>query len=131
MLSEEDIKCIEDNIKQSKRLFEEVGVYAYFDTVEKLLQGYKELKNERQLLNEKYVDNIPEGQFIGINKLQYKEYLELRQNSIPKSVIEEMIEEIDEEYNKMNTPDNNEWYIDSEKFAYAKEKIEELLKGDK
>ena len=51
MVSEEDIKCIKDNIKQSKRLFEEVGVYAYFDkenmtTVEKLIKGYRGLKEE-------------------------------------------------------------------------------------
>lgn len=112
MVSEEDIKCIEDNIKQSKRLFKEVGVYAYFDkenmtTVEKLIQEYRELKE------------------------YYKEQNEVNAKFIPKSLAEEKIEEIDEEYNKVNTSDNNEWYIDSEKFAYAKEKIGELLKGDK
>lgn len=52
----------------------------------------EELEEERKLLNAEYVDNIPEGQLIGINKLQYKEYLYLKSNSILKAKVEEILE---------------------------------------
>lgn len=56
----------------------------------------EELEEERKLLNTEYVDNIPEGQYIGINKLQYKEYLYLKSNSILKAKVEEKIDELKE-----------------------------------
>lgn len=59
---------------------------------------------------------------------EFKEYK--RYYSIPVSKIKEKIEEVNEEYSKVNTPDNNEWYIDSEKYAYAEEKLQELLEGE-
>lgn len=50
-------------------------------------------------------------------------------NSISKEVIEDKIKEIDQEFDKKNTGDNNEWYIDSNICEYAKEKLQELLEG--
>lgn len=62
----------------------------------------EELEEERKLLNTEYVDNIPEGWYIGINKLQYKEYLYLKSNSIPKAKIEEIIQKLDVDIERNN-----------------------------
>lgn len=109
MLSEEDIKILE----QIKEIFTHLKNYGWINDIKRDIDIDKAIQS---------IEHLIQG---------YKEQNEVNAKFIPKSLVEEMIEEIDEEYNKMNTPDNNEWYIDSEKFAYAKEKIEELLKGDK
>lgn len=61
------------------------------ETIQRLQKRIEELEEERKLLNTEYVDNISEGQYIGINKLQYKEYLYLKSNSIPKAKVEEIL----------------------------------------
>lgn len=105
MVSEEDIKCIEDNIKQSKRLFEEVGVYAYFDkenmtAVEKLIQGYRGLE----------------------------------ENNIPKSVVEKQLDITMNERSMLGykTFIKREDMIREDSILLGKEEAyKELLKGDK
>lgn len=137
MLSEEHIKCIENNIKQSKRLFEEVGVYAYFDkenmtTVEKLIQGYKELKEENKRLTsarnwyfEHYTARACTPEML--DKI-------LRFDYIPKSLVEEKIEELNKKIDE--AIDNSKGGLDEDfinkgtELIAQKRVLEELLKGD-
>lgn len=62
----------------------------------KILEGalkyIKQLETERELLNSKYIDNIPDNQYIGINKIQYKEYLYLRE--LKQKLIEKLEKDI-------------------------------------
>lgn len=62
--------------------------------IETVLNYIENSIQKESTLNKEYIDNIPEGQLIGITKLQYKEYLYLRENSIPKKKVEELKEEI-------------------------------------
>lgn len=48
-------------------------------------------------------------------------------NYIPKGAVIDKIQEVKEEFDRVNTPDNSDWYIDSEKYAFAEEKLKELL----
>jgi hypothetical protein len=52
---------------------------------------------------------------------------EKEKNKKTEELIREKIEEINEEYKTKNTPDNTEWYIDSQVYGYANEKLQELL----
>lgn len=56
---------------------------------------------------------------------------EKEKNEKIEELIREKIEEINEEYKTKNTPDNTEWYIDSQVYGYANEKLQELLEERK
>ncbi len=62
------------------------------DALETVLQALKKYTNKEKMLNSKYIDNIPEDKYIGITKQQYKEYLHLRDNSIPKEKVKKIFE---------------------------------------
>lgn len=49
------------------------------------------------------------------------------EDSISKEAVIDKIQEVKEEFDRVNTPDNSDWYIDSEKYAFAEEKLKELL----
>lgn len=66
------------------------------EAIETVLNYIENSIQKENMLNEKYIDNIREEQFIGITKLQYKEYLYLRENSILKKVVEEKIEQLED-----------------------------------
>lgn len=83
MLKNTDISTIENA--------ENTDLLTYSYAVKTVLKYIENSTQKENMLNEKYIDNIREGQFIGITKLQYKEYLYLRENSIPKKVVEENI----------------------------------------
>lgn len=101
-MSKEDIEIIKSVIyNQNEQQMDYIDIdnitpdeecKTFITAIEHLIKAYKELEEERKLLNTEYVDNIPEGQYIGINKLQYKEYLYLKSNSIPKAKVEEILE---------------------------------------
>lgn len=65
-------------------------------------------------------------------KHKYESYYKLYwEESIPVSLIEEKIQEVNNEFNRRNKQENNEWWIDSEIFGYAEEKLKELLEERK
>lgn len=66
------------------------------EAIETVLNYIENSIQKENMLNKKYIDNIREEQFIGITKLQYKEYLYLRENSILKKVVEEKIEQLED-----------------------------------
>lgn len=88
MLKNTDISTIENA--------ENTDLLTYSYAVKTVLKYIENSTQKENMLNEKYIDNIREGQFIGITKLQYKEYLYLRKNSILKKVVEEKIEQLED-----------------------------------
>lgn len=82
-----DIKELEESIKEAYRCYDYDLDYnplskGIAEIIEHLIKAYKELEEENEKLNENY--NVLENEYIT--------------NSIPKSVIEEKIEEIQKEY---------------------------------
>lgn len=86
MLRNTDISTIENA--------ENIDLLTYSYAVKTVLNYIENSIQKESTLNKEYIDNIPEGQLIGITKLQYKEYLYLRENSIHKKKVEEKIEKI-------------------------------------
>lgn len=97
---EEDIKILENKIKRSRELNEEVGVHIFFNEdliniVEKLIKAYKEKEESEKYLYDAYQD-------AGKKMFEYSEELEeLKKNQcthnidnecIRKSKVKEMIE---------------------------------------
>ena len=72
------------------------------DIILKQQKEIEEYKKKEIFLNGKYIDNLPENQFIGMNKMQYKEYLYLKENSIPKESIREKIEYYKKQNNELD-----------------------------
>jgi len=78
--------------------------------------------------DEKTIDCINAIEHILAERKQDKARIkELEEDSIPVQKVKDKIKELSDEFEKINTPDNNEWYIDSDKYAFAQEKLEELL----
>ena len=76
------------------------------DIILKQQKEIEEYKKKEIFLNGKYIDNLSENQFIGVNKMQYKEYLYLKANSIPKEIIREKIKELKEEKEQLRIDKN-------------------------
>ena len=66
--------------------------------------------------------------FGDLDNVEFEEYMS---QFIPKQVVIDKIEELNEEFNKINTPENDEWYIDSDQYAFAEDILQELLEGEK
>lgn len=117
MVSEEDIKILENAIQCNKKQFEELGTHILLqddemNALEKLLQGYKYL--DKFIHSNSCVVEDKEGILVGV--------LLTPENYIPKSLVEEKIEE-----RKLWLSSNDISYKDD----YVLEVLEELLKGDK
>lgn len=82
--------------------------------LEEEIKKYKSLKYLFKLDNKE--------NYINMEKV-YFEWLD----SIPVQKVKDKMKELSDEFEKINTPDNNEWYIDSDKYAFAIGKLEELL----
>lgn len=104
---EEDIEYLK---KLTKPPLREEWDFAYkldkrtAQAIENIIKGYREL--------EEYIKRL--------DKLNSRDF-------IFKSAIKEKIEELKKEFDRKNTPNNNEWYIDSEIYDYATNVLQELL----
>lgn len=52
---------------------------------------------------------------------------DLKNNTIPKSKVEEAITQLNDEYETFNTGSNDSYYILTEQYAFTEEKLRELL----
>lgn len=135
---EEDIKILEEFINNYKSVQEkykddeiqsEIERSCYFEEVpaqaiENLLKRYKELEEENKQ-DKKLIYGLNKDNLDWENK--FCDLIRELDSSIHTSVIEEKKKEVREEFNKVNTAENNEWYIDSEKYSYAEDKLQEIL----
>ncbi len=80
------------------------------EAIETVLNYIENSIQKENMLNEKYIDNIQERQLIGITKLQYKEYLYLRENSILKKVVEEKFEKVKYRLNETMITEKDTYY---------------------
>lgn len=123
----EEITFVENEIKNTRRLFEEVGCYVFFDedlckSIEHILSAYKRVlkENEKwqrayQEEKDKQFDLIKENNkyTIHLTDKQYNAVIENAQNDINQKWIQKVkdkIEELEEE----------------KKYYYSQYKIEEL-----
>lgn len=83
------------------------------------IKKYKELEKEVERLNKIEKDYN--------RRMKASNDEILKKGYVPKEAIMDKIQEVNEEFNRINTPDNNEWYIESEKYALVEEKLRELL----
>lgn len=93
----------------------------------------KENKNIKENSNDIYVLYLKAKgrlrEFVSEDELNRMECIGkyTSKNYIPKEAVIDKIQEVKEEFDRVNTPDNSDWYIDSEKYAFAEEKLKELL----
>ena len=120
----EEIRFVENEIKNTRRSFEEVGCYAFFDedlckSLEHILSDYKRVLKE----NEELKNKLSLKQF-DINVV-YNDYLEklneYKENSIPKQKVKEKIEELDKKVKDYQC-------IENRINLYQRKVLQELLK---
>lgn len=106
----EEITFVENEIKNTKRLFEEVGCYAFFDedlckAIEYILSDYKRVLKE----NEDLKNEIMEKDLEIIGKEEYTkasmkeiiaQYYTANEDCIPKSKIKDIINRMDYDIKK-------------------------------
>lgn len=81
--------------------------------------------SENKLVNidtNKYFIEIEQGKFVDLKQV----YLD-NKNSILKQKIKDKIEELNEEFYKRNTGEDDNYYILSEQYAFAEDALKELL----
>lgn len=116
---EEDIKILEERIKKSRQLFEEVGSHIFLSeetitAIEKLINRVKELEESEQYLYDAYQD-------AGKKMFEYSEKLEKLENRI-----KEKIEEYDKQRSKMEKADNGVGFTLGNEWSDLKAKIQVL-----
>ena len=130
-MNDEDIKLLKSIVKVHniflKGCKKETITAREIQAIENLLKENEELKIKIQFINKNNLDDLYEK---ALEKTMTKFLNDnIEKDFIPVAKIKEKIEEVNEEFSRVNTPDNNEWYIDSEIYAYAEEKLKELLEG--
>lgn len=98
----EEITFVENEIKNTRKLFEEVGCYTFFDedlckTIEHILSDYKRVLKENEELNSK-IPNLEQGTEI-LMETNTKLTNELN-DSISKQKIKDIIDRIDYDIKK-------------------------------
>lgn len=60
-------------------------------------------------------------------KKQEQKLNDLKNNTIPRTKVEETIQQLNDEFETLNTGNDDNWYILSEQYAFAEDKLRELL----
>lgn len=140
MISKEEIENIKKGLTEELgRTIEanECGLSTNdFSESIKILEGalkyIKQLETERELLNSKYIDNISDNQYIGINKIQYKEYLYLRE--LKQKLIEKLEERRKQNNNRYGQSIDEDDFLEMYEYSGQVQEddyILKILKGEK
>lgn len=131
---EEDIKILEDLAETLNKTCEN-GICEASMSIENLIKGYRDsediMKNavKENLELKEYIRELEEDnqKFESGKFLTPAQCVRIGKDYIPKSKVKEVMEELNEEYERKITEDNINHFVYSEQYAIAEEYLKKLM----